>query len=727
MAKIVLTIDDSRTLRIIVGKYLKPFGVEILEAENGAAGITKAREGSPNLILLDYNMPVMDGCQTLENLKKDPDLRATSEFWREIRAMLDNDYPEAVIVSEWSQPGAVHALAHTMNAALGNAGSTVAYTRPVLGDAAPSSAALAELAKDIQAGQVDTLVITAWNPAYASPADLDLGALLARVPHAIYHSAREDETSRRCSWRVAASHPFESWGDGRARDGTVTIQQPVIAPLYESVMTADLLAAFLDQGERGAFHHLRDLWKARTGAEGAAFEAQWERWLRQGIVPGTAEAQVSATVDAAAVAGAARAPGPRGEGLELSLVPDYKVWDGRFGTNAWLQELPDPISKVAWDNAASLSADTARRLGLADGQVATLSLQGRSAQVPVKVQPGHADDCVTLPLGYGRADGSAVSKGVGVDAYRLRPAPGGWFAAGLAVTAGKGKHRFAVAQGHFSMEGRPLALDVEAAAWNGDKGDSELVHLRGLPATAQPPVDYSKQDYKWGMAVDLSRCTGCNACVVACQEENNIPVVGKEQVARGRHMQWIRIDRYYSGPPSDPRTIQQPVMCQHCETAPCEYVCPVNATVHSDEGLNEMVYNRCVGTRYCSNNCPYKVRRFNFLDWRGDVPSVQTMLMNPDVTVRSRGVMEKCTYCVQRIERARIEARVGGRKIEHVQSACQQACPAEAIVFGNLNDPKAAVTRLHGDARRYDLLHELGTRPRTAYLVRVRNPNPDLA
>ncbi|HET6438376.1 MAG TPA: 4Fe-4S dicluster domain-containing protein, partial [Anaeromyxobacter sp.] len=476
--------------------------------------------------------------------------------------------------------------------------------------------------------------------------------------------------------------------------------------------------------DRGAMQHVKDYWRTRTGLDPASFEAHWETWLRQGVIPGTAE-PVLAPVPAPSRPGEVE---PAPEGLELALAPDYSVWDGRFAGNAWLQELPDPVTKVTWDNAAYLSPDTARRLGLADGQVATLAAAGRSLQVPVKVMPGHADDCVTVPLGYGRAEGGPASKGVGADAYRLRATPGAWSVLGASLSPGKGKHKFAVPQGHFSMEGRPLALDVEAGPWARGEGDAELEHLRGPVPSAQPPVDYSQQDYKWGMAVDLSRCTGCNACVVACQEENNIPVVGAEQVANGRIMQWIRIDRYYSGTASDPQTISQPVMCQHCETAPCEYVCPVNATVHSDEGLNEMIYNRCVGTRYCSNNCPYKVRRFNFLNYhRPEVPPVQTMLFNPDVTVRSRGVMEKCTYCVQRIERSRVDARLAGKKIEGVQSACQQACPAEAIAFGNLNDPSAKVTRLHRDARRYDLLHELGTRPRTAYLVRIRNPNPDLA
>jgi Fe-S-cluster-containing dehydrogenase component len=591
----------------------------------------------------------------------------------------------------------------------------------VLGDARADPRALADLAREVGEGAVRTLVVTAWNPVYAAPAGLDVGALLAKVEDAVYLTQREDETSRRASWVLAAAHPFESWGDGRARDGTVTLQQPLIAPLRESTTEVDLLAAFLGEGERGAHEHLQAFWRARSGA---GFAPGWERWLEQGLVPGTAEPAVPAPVDAGAVAAALAAPAA-GEGLEIAFAPDYSLLDGRFAGNAWLQELPDPITKISWDNAAYLSPATAARLGLANGQRVTLTLRGRRLEAPVWIHPGHADDAVTLPLGYGRAGGGPVGDGVGFDAYRLRAAEAPWFERGLALATAKGHHRFAVAQGHFSMEGRPIALDFTQEEWRG--GPRELEELRGPSPTLQGPVDYSKQPHAWGMAIDLSRCVGCNACVVACQEENNVPVVGKEQVARGRIMHWIRVDRYFEGPPSDPKVISQPLACVHCEAAPCEYVCPVNATVHSDEGLNEMVYNRCIGTRYCSNNCPYKVRRFNFLSWRGQVAPTEKMLFNPEVTVRSRGVMEKCTYCVQRIERARIDARVRNQKMAEVRTACQQACPAEAIVFGDLNDPASRVSRLHRDARRYDLLHHLGTRPRTAYLARIRNPNPELA
>ncbi len=628
----------------------------------------------------------------------------------------------SLVVAGPRQPPAVHALAHAMNAALGNAGVAVTYTRPVLAESPGGPVVLEELAADIAAGRVDTLVVTAWNPVYASPADLDLGALLSKVPNTIYLALREDETSARCAFVAAASHCFESWGDGRARDGTVSLVQPLISPLRESTTAVDLLASFLEKGQLGCHEHLRSYWKARAGAD---FDRQWERWLQQGVVPGTAEPPVVAPVRTDAVIAAAITAAPAAPGLEIVFAPDPKVFDGRFAENAWLQELPDPITKMTWDNAAHVSAATAQRLGLSNGQIATLGYRGRRIEAPIWILPGHADDSVTLPLGYGRSAGGPVATGVGFDAYRLRHAAAPWFDGGLSLAPSAGRHDFAVTQGHFSMEGRSPAIGF--ALGERKEAEERLERLRQPLESIQAPVDYSGETYKWGMAVDLSRCTGCSACVIACQEENNIPVVGQEQVAKGREMHWLRIDRYFSGAPEDPEVIAQPVACVHCEAAPCEYVCPVNATVHSDEGLNEMVYNRCVGTRYCSNNCPYKVRRFNFLNYRREMSPTEKMLMNPDVTVRSRGVMEKCSYCVQRIERARIEARGRGAKITSVQTACQQACPAEAIVFGNLNDPAAKVSRLHRDARRYDLLHDLGTRPRTAYLARVRNPNPDLA
>ncbi|BDG04470.1 TAT-variant-translocated molybdopterin oxidoreductase [Anaeromyxobacter oryzae] len=623
------------------------------------------------------------------------------------------------------QPPAVHAIAAVMNAALGNAGRTVGYRPTALLDPDAGPARLAALAKEIQAGQVDTVVVTAWNPLHTAPADLRLRELFPKVKDSIVLAYRDDETVRAAGWRLAASHYLESWGDLRARDGTVSIVQPLIQPLFPSITEVELLAAFLDEGDRGAWRIVRDGWVARAGAQG--FDGKWDGWLAAGVVSGTASAAEAPAPEAGRVAEAVRAVAVPAGGLEVSFTPSYKVLDGRHLENAWLQEFPDPITKQVWDNAAHFSQATATRLGITSGDVVELSFRGRKVSAAALVMPGHADEAVTLPLGWGQTVTGAVGNGTGFDAYLLRTVDAPWFATGLEVRRTGDTYKLATTQEHFQMMGRAIALSYDAPRFAHEK--AELDEHRGPQPTIQTPIDYTHQDYRWGMAIDLSRCIGCGACTIACQAENNIPVVGKTQVLRSREMHWLRVDRYFEGPTEDPQTVSQPLACVHCEAAPCEYVCPVNATVHGDEGLNEMVYNRCVGTRYCSNNCPYKVRRFNWLDWHGDMPATLRMLQNPDVTVRARGVMEKCTYCVQRIERARITARSAGRKIggDEVQSACQQACPTEAIVFGNLNDPSSAVSKRHADERRYDLLHELGTRPRTAYLVQLRNPNPDLA
>jgi molybdopterin-containing oxidoreductase family iron-sulfur binding subunit len=676
---------------------------------------------------------------------------------RRVAAAIAKDLARArgrsLVAAGAGQPPAVHALAAALNAALGNVGRTVRYFAPAL-DLEPAPDRLATLVGELRRGQVDTLVVTAWNPLHTAPADLELRAAFGKAKNTLVHALREDETVRAATWRVAAAHALESWGDLRSRDGTTTIVQPLIAPLVPCVTEAELLAAFLGEGDRGSYRLVRDGWRARgafaappppaAGSQAAAsplganrprppdpFERRWREWLAAGVVPGRAREEAVGAPDAARIAAALRASPAAGQGLEVRFVPDYKVQDGRYYENSWLQELPHPVTKLTWENAAHLSPATARRLGVADGDVLALSRGGRTLSAPALVVPGHADDSVTLTLGWGQTVSAAIGRR-GYDAYALRASDGLAFAGGAEARRAGRRVDLAVTQGHFSMtvggHERAVALAVDEPEL--ERAQHELDGLRGevhaiLPAAA----DYSQQEYRWGMAIDLSRCVGCAACTVACQAENNIPVVGKEQVLRSREMHWLRVDRYFEGTAEDPASVTQPLMCVHCEKAPCEYVCPVNATVHSDEGLNEMVYNRCVGTRYCSNNCPYKVRRFNWLDFHKSMPPTLKMLQNPDVTVRARGVMEKCTYCTQRIERARIGARVAGRKIgpDEVVPACAQACPAEAIVFGNLNDPNARVSRMHGDARRYDLLHELGTKPRTAYLVKVRNPNPELA
>jgi molybdopterin-containing oxidoreductase family iron-sulfur binding subunit len=646
----------------------------------------------------------------------------------------------SLMVAGRRQPAAVHALCHAVNAVLGNLGKTVAFREPLRHDALDGAEPLRELVTEIAAGAVDTLVITAQNPVYGAPADFKFARLLSRVPESIYLGLYEDETARAVTTFIPAAHTLESWGDVRATDGTVSIIQPLISPLWSGTTAADVLAAFAGPGEgdRGAYELLKSLWRKRAVAEGWAteitFEGTWEAWLAKGVVAGTGEPTVDGlTVDGHVMAkklGGWLDKVPRGEGIEVAFAVDPKVFDGRFANNAILQELPHPITKITWDNAVLLSQTTAHGLGVKTGDVVRVDVDFRSVQGPVYVQPGHADDAVTLTLGYGREGGEAIARDVGFHAGALRLSGSPWFARGARVEKVDQGYRFGITQDHWATEDREPAMAATLAEFQDQHSAfKERLKVRRDPVpTIHEPVDYSKQAYKWGMSIDLSKCSGCNACVVACASENNTPVVGRDNVRIGREMFWIRVDRYYDGEREDPQVVTQPQMCVHCETAPCEYVCPVNATVHSDEGLNEMVYNRCVGTRYCSNNCPYKARRFNFFDYHDQVPAVRKMAANPDVTVRSRGVMEKCTYCVQRIERTRIDARLEGRKIRdgEMVTACQQVCPASAIEFGSLNDAQARVTHAQEDPRTYGLLHELGTRPRTTYLARIRNPNPDL-
>ncbi|MBJ6759661.1 TAT-variant-translocated molybdopterin oxidoreductase [Myxococcaceae bacterium JPH2] len=685
------------------------------------------------------------------------ELNADLAHWVEaVAADLKSKPGKSLVIAGERQPAAVHALAHAINVALRNTDATVHYTQATTPEAS-GFGEINALVEDIKAGRVDTLVVTASNPLYTLPSDSGLAEVLnpATNPNreklgVLYAAHYEDETSDHVrgakDWFIPLAHQLETWSDGRALDGTVAIAQPLIQPLFNGVPEAEFFALFLDEPYRPAYQMLRDFWAGQSGLTAAAatfqsdFESRWETWVSEGVVAGTAANKVSATanLDAAHALIAAYTPPASGKGdLELNFVADYKVFDGRFGNNAWLQELPDPITKIVWDNAAILSPATANRLGFESGDMAELSYQGRKLTVPVTILPGNADDTIVVALGYGRNGlHEVVAKGIGFNANALRSVKAPWFDGGAQLTKTRGSYTFARTQYHWRMEGRPLALDMPVSQLTHPSEETEHI-LERVKGPIEPELqnilpgkdfDYSG-GYKWGMAIDLSRCTGCNACVIACQAENNIPVVGKDQVGRGREMHWLRIDRYFQGSENDPAMVMQPVACVHCEKAPCEYVCPVNATTHSDEGLNDMVYNRCVGTRYCSNNCPYKVRRFNYLHYTQGKAPTEKMLMNPDVTVRNRGVMEKCTYCVQRIERARITARVEKRLIQEkeLQTACQQTCPTQAIVFGSLNDKSQRVTQLTEDPRAYALLHELGTRPRTSHLIRVRNPNPALA
>ncbi len=624
----------------------------------------------------------------------------------------------------------VHTLCHAINEVLKNVGSTVRHIEPVVAEPSDQLASITELVEDMNAGEVDVLMILGGNPAYDAPADLGFKEATLKVGQRIRLSLYEDETSEYCQWHLPAAHYLESWGDARAHDGTVSLIQPLIEPLYGGKTALEALSALTEEGKRPAYDLVREHWGGVVGADG--FEQRWRRWLHDGYLPETAAPEAAVSTSVEAVEDAVAAAAATGDGIELLFRPDPTIWDGRFANNGWLQECPKPLTKLTWDNAALLSPALAERLGIANEQMVELTVEGRSLSAPAWIQPGHPDNSVTLHLGYGRRRGGKVGEGTGFDAYALRAARTPWLATGVTLSPAAGSYRLASTQLHsnIELEGREAEKRhlVRTGTLDEYKKHPEFVHHMGHspdPEVALFPA-WEYDGYAWGLAVDLGSCTGCNACVIACQSENNIPVVGKEQVALGREMQWIRIDRYYQGSLDHPEVHHQPVMCMHCEQAPCEIVCPVAATVHSDEGLNEMVYNRCVGTRYCANNCPYKVRRFNFLLYSDFETPVLKMMRNPDVTVRSRGVMEKCSYCVQRINQARVAARKDRRQLRdgEVRTACQQACPTEAIVFGDINDPDSEVSRWKEEKLNYGILEELNTRPRTTYLAKLANPRP---
>ena len=639
----------------------------------------------------------------------------------------------SLVVAGETQPPSVHALAHAMNAALGNVGTTVRYVQPAATTPATQAAALSGLVREMADGQVSTLVILGGNPIFNAPADLEFTKALQKVELRIRLGLYNDETSRLCHWNVAEAHGLESWSDARSEDGTVTILQPLIAPLFSGKTSHELLAAFSAEPEKSSHDIVRDYWRGKlpgaggNAGAGADFEAAWQKSLHDGLVDGTAFPSKPVSVRSGFQS---EIRNPTSE-LSLTLLfrPDPTVWDGSYANNGWMQELAKPLTKLTWDNAALVSPATAEKLGVSTEDVVELTYAGRRVEAPVWVMPGHADGCVTVHFGYGRTRGGRIADGVGFDAYALRESHALWIAPGLEVRKTLKRHSLATTQHHHSMEGRAPVRAVSDAAY---RENPDVVAAMGEPAPGPHDTLYPqlpRGSYAWGMAIDLSTCVGCNACVIACQSENNIPVVGKEQVQRGRAMQWIRIDRYYRGSLEAPETFHQPLPCMHCENAPCEVVCPVNATVHSAEGLNQMVYNRCVGTRYCSNNCPYKVRRFNFFLYSDFTSEIHKMVNNPEVTVRSRGVMEKCSYCIQRINRARHVAEKENRPIRdgEITTACEQACPARAITFGNVDDPESRVSRAKAEKRNYGLLVELGTRPRTSYLASLSNPLPALA
>jgi MoCo/4Fe-4S cofactor protein with predicted Tat translocation signal len=670
----------------------------------------------------------------------------------------------SLVIAGDSQPPAVHALAHALNQALGNVGKTVVYTETAEAEPVNQLESIRDLAADMNAGHVDLLVIIGGNPVYSAPVDLRFADAMNKVQLRAHLSLYDDETSALCQWQIPEAHFLEAWSDARGYDGTSSIVQPLIAPLYGGKSAHEVLASMSDRPERSGHDIVREFWSdaqpsrsalrpglavapsATVGAEAGSrtlptveFETAWRRWLHDGVMANTAFAPKSLSV----VSGFSRTLDAPATGIEISFRNDPSILDGRFSNNGWLQELPKPITRLTWDNAVLASPATAAKLRAAEspaftggehGQIITdvveLKYKGRSVKGALFTVVGHPDDCVTVHLGYGRSRGGRIAAGAGFNANAIRTSDALSFGAGVEIARTGDTFSLACTQYHHLMDGRGL---VRASTREEYLRDPKSVHegpgMEPPPPktlTMYPEVKYD--GYKWGMAIDVNSCIGCNACVVGCQSENNIPVVGKDQVLRGREMHWLRVDTYYRGPADNPETYFQPVPCMQCENAPCEVVCPVGATTHSAEGLNDMVYNRCVGTRYCSDNCPYKVRRFNFLLYQDFETPALKLGRNPDVTVRSRGVMEKCTYCVQRINSAKIDSEKGDRTVRdgEIKTACEQACPADAIVFGNLNDPNSRVAKLQGEVRNYALLAELNTRPRTTYLAAVRNVNPEL-
>lgn len=619
------------------------------------------------------------------------------------------------------------AAAMALNAKLGAVGRCVRFIVEPFERAGGQPSNLKELADDLAAGRVRTLLMFGVNPAYDAPGDIPFAELVRQVPNRIHAGLHIDETAVLANWHVPLAHELESWGDARAYDGTASLIQPLIAPLFGGRTIAELLAIPIMPPLVSGYELVRELWRVEWNA-GAGFEERWRDALRRGTIENSQAPVVTTTAAQRVALSASTLPtatssAPSGvNALELHLAPDSTVWDGRYATNAWLQELPKPISKLTWDNALLLNPETGARLGLKSGDMVRVEHDSGSLDVAVMLQPGQAADTASLSLGYGRSAAGPIGSKRGFDAYELRSADRPWVLPRVGIVPTHKTYFLVSTQDHGAMAGRELVQVVspDAAAHPGSEFDGKESHSK--PTESLYP-GFSQGGPQWGMVIDLSACVGCNACIIACQAENNIAVVGKDQVSRGREMHWIRLDRYYAGSPEHPDILFQPVPCMHCENAPCELVCPVGATVHSSDGLNEMIYNRCIGTRYCSNNCPYKVRRFNFFQFVApDEPEVRRLAYNPDVSVRGRGVMEKCTYCVQRIREREIVARRDHRPIRdgEILTACQQVCPAEAIVFGDLSAERSRVRANTTHPRNFALLGELNTRPRTTYLPEVR-------
>jgi Fe-S-cluster-containing dehydrogenase component len=625
----------------------------------------------------------------------------------------------ALVLAGRRQSPEIHALCHWIN---GQLKAPVDLIEPIDPVGIGHAESLRALANDLAARRVETLLVVGANPAYDAPRDLTLGDLIAAVPFSAHFGLYADETAMRCRWHLPMSHPLESWSDLRAFEGTASIVQPLIRPLYDTRTAHQLLAILQGQVAPSSYDIVTSTWRPRSGSND--FPTWWRDVLHNGVVPDTAARPVAAP----AVELPLIAPAPAPNGFTLAIAPDPSVWDGSFANNAWLQECPKPLTKQVWGNALSVSPADGERLGLVDGDVVHLETGSVGIDAPVLVRAGQPEHVVAATLGYGRLSAGAIGSRIGFDVSALRTLDDLWLRTGATLAKTGAAQNLLLAQKHFQLEGEAKELQPRMSTAELAAG-KRLADRPGQPLpTLYPPYEY--ESYAWAMVVDNAACIGCNACVVACQAENNVPVVGPDEIAMGRDMHWLRVDTYIV----DERPGFSPVPCMHCEHAPCEPVCPVAASIHDSEGLNAQVYNRCIGTRFCQSNCPYKVRRFNFFGYADGEEyanlgaDVLRAAFNPDVTVRARGVMEKCTYCVQRISRARRAAEKDNREIRdgEVVTACQAACPTRAISFGDLNDPSSQVNELRKEPRLYELLGHLGTRPRTTYLAHVRNPNPEL-
>ena len=634
-------------------------------------------------------------------------------------AQLQSSRERSLLVAGFRQPAPVHQWVHAINVALGNVGKTVSF-REIPEPTLPlPSRGIGDLTRELASGEVETLVIIGGNPVFDAPVNLEFEKNLARAKFSLHLSLYEDETSARCHWHVPENHFLESWSDVIASDGSSSIIQPLIAPLYSGYSRHQLLALFLDQVAANDHDIVRDYWNSNGNWDD--FEKQWRQALSDGVLPANSAPTISNV-------SAGNSPEPISQeaaeigAIELSFHPDPTLWDGRFANNGWLQELPKPFTRLTWDNPALVSPALAQELQLNSGDIIEIRTETGTLDIPIWILPGQAKRTISLYLGGGRTRAGHVGDGAGFNSYRVRNSQSLWLVPRVAVRKTGAYHQLVSTQFHHGMQGRD---PVRTRTWEEftlqEVPKSEIAEKPEPDETLYNFSEMLTAEHQWGMVINLNTCIGCNACVVACQSENNIPVVGRDQVWHGREMHWIRIDHYYEGEPDSPKFYHQPVPCMHCETAPCELVCPVEATLHSAEGLNQQVYNRCIGTRYCSNNCPYKVRRFNFLQFADTkTPSVQ-LGWNPQVTVRSRGVMEKCSYCVQRIRAVEIDAEKANRQIKdgEIVPACAQVCPADAITFGDIMLKGSVVAELKSNPLNYGLLEELNTRPRTTYLAKV--------